>query len=969
MERFQQIEEIFQEALQHDSAERDAYVRRACHGDTELQREVVSLLENHDRGATFEPWAAAAAAQLVERTSLKPGQCLGPYRIECFLAAGGMGEVYRATDTRLNRAVAIKISAARFSERFEREARVIASLNHPNICQLYDVGPNYLVMELVEGPTVADRIRQGVLPLDEALGIAHQIAEALEAAHEKGRVHRDLKPANVKVTPDGAVKLLDFGLAKATEGPITGGNPSDSPTQTISATRAGVILGTAAYMSPEQARGATVDRRADIWAFGCVLYEMLTGNQAFQGETTSDILAAVLRAEPDWDALPVKTPPGIRRLLRRCLERDRKQRLRDIGEARIAIETPEEEVTAQSVRQRPWPWALALAIALCLAAVGWWRGTVSVLPHSTVRLSAEVSPGTTIDRFRGSQLALSPDGTRIVVAESDADGRFRLVMRSLDQSQFVPLPGAELALRPFFSPDGQWIAFIAGGKLKKVPVQGGSPVTLCDAPFLPFGGSWGDDGNIVAAFNVEEAGLVQISSAGGASTTARELNREKGLRAYTWPQVLPGSQWVLVTGYSVGALRNRAYDNAEIDVISTRTGERKTVQRGGFFGRYLPGGYLAYMHENTLLAAPFDLRQLAVTGPPRPVVEEVNVNVSGGGDFDFSPKTGTFVYVSSKGQMPRSILWLDSAGRTQPLLGTPGLYENPRFSPDGKQLAFSMPSSPVRADIWIRDLESGITSRLTHLPGRNNNAIWTPDGKSIVFESAMHADGGIYWIRGDGVGEPLRLTDGKIRQAPQSISPDGKWLAWVQGIQGTTGPDTAIWTAPVEGDRNRVRLGRAEPFLHSRFIERQPRFSPDGRWLAYSTNKTGTYELYVRPFPGPGPEKQISTRGGGYPIWSRGVFGARHQLFFLTSDWHIMVADYTATPDSFAAGKPKVWSPTSLIFMGGNYPYDLAADGKRFAVNLYPGGTAEREQRSVDSITVVLNFFDELQRSVPAGGR
>jgi len=339
VDRWRQVELLFQEALQRDPAEREAYVREACHGDSELQRDVASLLANHQEGTDLKPWAAAAAAALIGGpVSLEPGQCLGPYRIECFLAAGGMGEVYRATDTRLHREVAIKVSAARFSERFEREARVIASLNHPHICQLYDVGPNYLVMELVEGPTLADRIKQGALPLDEALAIARQIAEALEAAHEKGRVHRDLKPANVKVTPEGVVKLLDFGLAKAGEEPAAAGDPSDSPTQTMSATRGGVIVGTAAYMSPEQARGTAVDKRSDIWSFGVVLYEMLTGQHLFRSETVSDTLAAVLKTDPDWNSLPPETPASIRRLLRRCLERDRKGRIRDIGDARLEID-------------------------------------------------------------------------------------------------------------------------------------------------------------------------------------------------------------------------------------------------------------------------------------------------------------------------------------------------------------------------------------------------------------------------------------------------------------------------------------------------------------------------------------------------------------------------------------------------------------------------------------------------------
>jgi serine/threonine-protein kinase len=500
VERLQQIENIFQEALQCPPTARDAYVREACRGDAELEREVSSLLANHNEDSKSESWPAAAAAQLIDLpTSLQPGQSLGPYRIESFLAAGGMGEVYRATDTRLHRQVAIKISAARFSERFEREAGVIASLNHPNICQLYDVGPNYLVMELVEGPTLADRIRQGALPLDEALAIARQIAEALEAAHEKGRVHRDLKPANVKITPDGVVKLLDFGLAKAAEEPVATGNLSDSPTQTISPTRAGVILGTAAYMSPEQARGAAVDKRADIWAFGCVLYEMLSGKLTFHGETTTDVLAAVLKEEPDWSRIPAKVQP----LLRRCLAKNPKYRLRDIGDAMPLVEGgPEVAPAAQS---RSWPLIAALAVGLSVAAVGWWRAARSVLPPSypLVQLSASLPFGTGISE-NGQQVALSPDGRRIAVSMRDASGKYQLATRTLDQAQFVPLSGTEGALTPFFSPDGQWIGFSADGKLKKIAVQGAAPVTLCDAPGPApgfYGASWSDDDNIVAALN------------------------------------------------------------------------------------------------------------------------------------------------------------------------------------------------------------------------------------------------------------------------------------------------------------------------------------------------------------------------------------------------------------------------------------------------------------------------------------
>jgi len=873
MERWQQIESLFQEALEHDPAQRNAWLREACQGDSDLRREVASLLANHQTATDFQPWAAAAAAELMDGpASLVPGQCLGPYRIECFLAAGGMGEVYRATDTRLHREVAIKVSAARFSERFEREARVIASLNHPNICQLHDVGPNYLVMELVEGPTLADRIKRGALPLDEALAIARQIAEGLEAAHEKGRVHRDLKPANVKITPEGLVKLLDFGLAKTAEEPAAAVDPSDSPTQTISATRAGVILGTAAYMSPEQARGAPLDKRADIWAFGCVLYEMLTGRQAFQGETISDILAAVLKEEPDWSAIPPKAQP----LLRRCLVKDPKQRLRDIGDAMPLLEAAPEQAPAQ----RPWPWLVAavLAVGFCVAAMGWWRATRPAPLRSLVRSSVELSPDTTVPRSSGGRLALSPDGTRIAVVEQIAAFKFRLATRRLGQSELAPLSGTEGAKMPFFSPNGQWIGFFADGKLKKVAVEGGFPVTLCDAPNA-MGASWGDDDNIIAALNGGSmapqnggSGLSRISSSGGAPVPVTELNREKGETAHIYPQVLPGSRAVLF----ISSLGN-------IDVLSFKTGERKTLQGGGVsFGRYLSSGYLVVGRTvdagdlNTLFAAPFDLSRLALTGAAQPVLQDVSfTSGSPHWNIDFS-QNGTVAYVSGKGlSSDRTIYWLDGTGKTQPLHLIPGSYFVPRFSPDGKRLAFQRQTRPGRGDVWVKDLERETTWRLTSLPGQNGWPLWAPDGKSIVFAASNPAAPGMYWIGADGAGEPQRLTDKKW-QIPMSFSLGGKWLAYEQ--QSAEG-HWEIWTAPIEGDRDRgdsrVRLGRAEPFQRTAFDEGEPAFSPDGRWLAYQSNETGTYEVYVRPFPGPGSKWAISTGGGQFPIWSRGAPGAR----------------------------------------------------------------------------------------------
>jgi serine/threonine protein kinase len=890
---------------------------------------------------------------LFDIMSLATGTRLGHYEILAPIGAGGMGEVYRARDLKLEREVAIKIlpdALAHDSERlarFDREAKVLASLNHPHIAQIYGVEERALAMELVKGENL-----KGPLPVETALTYARQVADALEAAHEKGIIHRDLKPANIMVTEEGVVKVLDFGLAKAADEPSR--SPETSPTMTISPTRAGMILGTAAYMSPEQARGAAVDKRADIWSFGAVLYEMLTGQRAFSGESVSDILAAVLRAEPDWSALPPDTPPRLRKLLRRCLTRDRKQRLQAIGEARIAIDAPEEERAPKSAWWLVWPWAVAAVLAL-VAVVG-LRRHPQPATHPLLRLSVELGPDVVLARNdpQGG-LAISPDGTRLAFRVQGSDGQIRLGTRLLDRSEVTTLPGTEGVSSPFFSPDGQWIGFYAAGKLKKIASVGAAPMTLCDAPTGFLGGSWGDDGNIITAMDLA-SGLSRIPSAGGAAAPLTRLSHEKDDFRHSWPQVLPGSQAVVFTAY-VGSLQE-----ANIEILSLQTGERKILQHGGSFGHYLPSqngtGYLVYLHQNTLFAAPLDLSRLTLTGTPQPVVEDIRNSPDEGADFAFS-QNGVFVYLSGKAEFQRSIFWTDSAGKVQPLHTAPGMYGFPRFSPDGKRLAFGLDDGQGHQDLWVQDIERDTTSRLTILPGPNEWPVWTPDGKSIVYVSSNPAAPGIYTIRADGSGEARRLTEGAPRQVPYSITQDGKRLAGF----GPGGNGVYIWTEPFEGDRDHQRLGRAEPFLQTPVLNTLPAFSPDGRWLAYTSRESGKAQVYVRPFPGPGSGWQISTGGGGYPIWSPNG----RELFFRGSDLRIMVASYTVAGDAFVAGKPRPWSQQRLLDLGSPPipTYDLAPDGKRFAVILYPDGTAER--KPITHITFLLNFLDELRRRAPAG--
>jgi serine/threonine-protein kinase len=569
-------------------------------------------------------------------------------------------------------------------------------------------------------------------------------------------------------------------------------------------------------------------------------------------------------------------------------------------------------------------------------------------------LNVELAPETALTS-RNSLLALSPDGTLVAFNTRGADGNVRLAVRQLDQNQVTQLSGTENARSGcFFSPDGQWIAFTDGTKLKKIRATGGAAVTLYDAPI--YSGDWGDDGGIIGALGVG-TGLSRIPAAGGAAVPLTELNREIGEWAHRWPQVLPGSQAVLFSAYH----QTGHYDNADIDVVWVKTGKRKTIFHGGFFGRYLPSGHLIYVHQNTLFAAPLDLGELRVTGEPQPLVENISNGMDVGANFAFS-QTGTFIYVGGPGQPQRSIFWLDSAGKLRPLRPDPGLYAHPRFSPDGKRLAFVTDDGQGYADIRVQDLERDMTTRLNVPPGLNGSPLWTPDGRNIIFVSANPAAPGIYSIRADGSGEASRMTDINSGGSQLAISPDGKWLALVRAnpISGVN-----IFKAPIEGDPDRPRLGKAEPLVESKYITILPAFSPDGRWLAYSSAESGRAGLWVRPFPGPGSGWQIWSGAGGYPIWSRNG----RELFFLADRQRVMVVDYTARGDAFLAGQPRLWSERRILNLGSPpvYTYDLSPDGKRFVVVLYPDGTAEEEP--VTHVTFLLNFFDELRQRVLAAGK
>jgi serine/threonine-protein kinase len=879
------------------------------------------------------------------------GTRIAHYEIRAHLGSGGMGDVYQASDTKLNREVAIKVLPEIFADdagrmaRFGREAKVLASLNHPNIAHIYGVEERALVMELAEGESP-----KGPMPFDDAWKIALQIADALEYAHEQGVVHRDLKPANIKVTPDGVVKLLDFGLAKAfSDTPETAGNdPSNSPTLTLGGTVAGIIMGTAAYMAPEQAKGKRVDKRADIWSWGVVLYELLTGEQLFKGEDAADTLAHVLTQQPNLD----KAPTQVRELLRRCLERDPKQRLRDIGDAQFLLEQVGDKAYVQGAApSTKFAWTAACVLAIVAMAVSFvhFRERPAQQPLTSFRV--ELGP----DAVAGQRMtvAISPDGRRLAFV---AGSKEQLFTRALEQASPTLLSGTERASDMFFSPDSQWIGFFADGAMKKVPVTGGAAVTLCNAPNAR-GASWGQDGNIIVTLNsLSGTGLSLVRDSGGTPQTLTNP-ADTGDASHRWPQILPGGEAVLFSASPVAG----DYNNASIKVLTVKTGQIKVVARGGYFGRYIPlsdkDGELIYVNQGTLFGVPFNLQRLEPTGTVTPLLEDLaSDTATGGGQFDFS-RNGTFIYLNGKSAAQSwPLVWLDSSGKKQPLLETPGMYFSPRLSPNGKRLAYSLAFNQIQ----IYDIERAATINLTFNDQRVANAfpVWTPDGKHLVFRAQSSPSVfSLLWTRSDGAGTPQSLMESKTELRPYSFSPDGTRLAFAGG-DSKNGLD--LWTMPLDlADPEHPKAGKPELFLDTRFDEYEPAFSPDGRWIAYRSTSSGVSEVYVQPFPGPGGKWLIGT--GRHPIWSRNA----GELFYYSNDNNrVMVATYRVNGDSFVPDRARVWSDARImepnIVM---WNMDLAPDGKRAVVS-------ERNvQTGPVQVTVLLNFFDELRSRATATKR
>ncbi len=884
-----------------------------------------------------------------------------------------MGEVYKARDTRLDRTVAVKILPAalagdpQFRERFDREARAISQLTHPHICTLYDVGEQdgvaFLVMELLEGDTLATRLEKGALPPAQALTAAIEIASALDAAHRAGIVHRDLKPGNVVLTKTGA-KLLDFGLAR-TNAPIVAVSGTMAPTTPPSITAQGTILGTFQYMAPEQIEGIEADARTDIFAFGCVLFEMLTGRKAFEGKTRASLLGAILKDEPSpVSQVQPLAPASLDRIVATCLAKDpddRWQSARDLmRELKWAASSDlprdsgvraEQPTAPRLTWSRAVPWALAagLGIALISALVAWspWRATPVPTPR---KLLASIGADASLPIDSGASAIVSPDGTTLAFVGQQT-GQTRLFVRSLDQLQADALAGTEGAASPFFSPDGQWLAFFAGGKLKKIPVRGGAAVNLCDAP-TNRGGTWTDDDAIIfTPLQLPNVTLMRVPAAGGTPAAFGILS--KGAVTQRWPHALPGARGVLYSEHST--VTN--WDGGNLVVAPLSGGPPKVVVRAGYYGRYVPSGHLIYLQQGTLFAVRFDLDRLETIGQAVPALEGLSANpgVTGGAQLAVSAE-GTLVYVPGTATTANQMDWMTRDGKTSVLRATKADWANPQFSPDGQKLAFEIYDGKQR-DIWVYEWARDTLTQLTFDPGQDAHPVWTPDGRHIVFSSTRaNPTFNLFWVNADGTGDVMRLTDGSEPNFASSWHPSGKFLALAATRKGTA---RDLMILPMAGDAARGWTpGTPTIFLSTPADEVLPVFSPDGRWIAYYSNEAGgaNFDVYVRPYPGPGGKWRVSTEGGTTPRWSTSA----QELLFLTQK--VMFAPYSVVGDSFRPDTPQTWSPTGVLgSRPGNSAYDLHPDGKRIAA------VAAQDEGSVvqDKVVFVFNFVDYLQKIAP----
>jgi serine/threonine-protein kinase len=860
------------------------------------------------------------------------GRRLGTYEIRLMLGAGGMGEVYRAHDTKLGRDVALKILPELFTRdpdrlsRLEREARALAALSHPYVAGIYGIedfddggtSTRALILELVEGETLADRLAHGALPLAEALNVARQIAEALEAAHERGIIHRDLKPANIKITPSGVVKVLDFGLAKAV-GESGSHDQAQLATGPVGETREGVILGTLAYMSPEQARARPVDKRTDVWAFGCVLYETLTGRRAFIGETSPDLIAGIIEREPEWSGLPRNLSPALRRLLRRCLEKDPQQRLRDIGDARLEIQEEIQQTRSGTatvgdsgfsgrgnrLRRR--------LVVAGVAAAGAVAGGLIVAQFDTsleepappaAHFMVQLPPNSRLASIDFPAIATSPDGS-LVAYVATRGGQSELFVRPMNSVDPIPLAGTANATTPFFSPDSRWIGFFADGQLKKISTSGGPAITLCAAP-VGAGASWGANGMIVFA-GTTGAGLSRVSDAGGEPEPITQLNAQTGEFSHRWPEWLPGEEAVLYTVGTTGS-----WDDAEIVAQSFVSGERSVVVRGGTNPHYTPG-YLVYSRGGAILAVPFDPENLTVTGPTVQVLDNVVQSFDGAAQLSLS-RSGSAVYVAGVFESDqRRLATVDRSGAPTPIAAPPRPYATPRLSPDGGRLLVTLEGET--SELWLYDIAPGTLTQLTFDAGARF-PVWSPDAQRVAFSSNKAGALNLFLIDIARRGAGERLTSSDNLQVAGSWTSDGRTLAFVEQ-HPVRGRDIRLITP---SDRS------ARSWLDSMFEEGAPRFSPDGRWLAYVSNESGRQEVYIRMLAGsPGP-LPVSNSGGAEPVWARDG----RELFYREGNT-MMAVRFTGSGADLKVGRPQALFDGQ--FARGSIDaanYDVSPDGQRF---------------------------------------
>jgi serine/threonine-protein kinase len=908
--------------------------------------------------------------------ALSPGDQIGSYRVVEKIGEGGMGEVYRATDTKLHREVALKVLPASVTHdgsriaRFTREAQVLASLNHPHIGGIYGLedahGVTALVLELIEGPTLADLlVGPRALPLSQALAIARQIAEALEAAHERSIVHRDLKPSNIKVRPDGTVKVLDFGLAKALE-PVDGRHDrSTSPTITSPATtEAGIILGTAAYMSPEQAAGQAADRRSDIWAFGIVLMEMLTGKPVFSGQTMTHVLAAVLRAEPDWPTLPPETPESVRRLLRRCLEKDRSRRLDsaaaamlELDEARAPLPMPSALVLpasngpSSSRRRAPALLAATLGGAV-VAAFAVWALTRSPREAAAPVVRFAIAPSARLP-FGASQqassrdFAVAPDGSFLVYR---AGGDGQLVLRPFDRLEATPFPGITSAYMPFVSPDSRWIGFVDDGlTLKKVAVAGGAPVTLARLPVWPRGAAWIDEATIIVGSNSPTAGLLKVPAGGGEPTVLTTPDRAHGEEGHILPSGLPGGRAVLFT---IGAADPK---DAQIAVFDLQTGTHTTLIRGGRDARYVAPGHLVYLADFALSAVRFDLSTRAVIGEPVRVLDGVAAAPTGALNVA-TTDTGTMVYMPGEGVagVPRTLLWVDRQGHETPIAAPPRPYESLRLSPDGASLAVSIRDQDN--DIWVWSLGRQTLTRQTFDRDVDICPVWTPDGRRLVFASTRTGVFNLYVRDVDNARSDVRLTSSANTQLADSITPDGAFVIAHEVRPQSKSDLVRVSLASGTGAGSAV----GEGLVDGPFNEWNGEVSPDGRFLAYQSTESGETEVYVRPYPNvTGARWQVSSGGGTEPAWTRNG----RELIYLDAAQHLTAAEVKVSDASFTTGSIVRLSTTAYAAPGVWRSYDISPDGQRFVVMR---STNDSTPITTPAFVVVQHWVDELRRLVPS---